>query len=432
MKDQINLFLFWYFGTIASGQPLVDDPTFFGPERHTDPVIQAENTFLKSFCFKSTAALEQTEGLEIWKRHSNLTGDEAADFGRKLWVIFRQAMKENDRVVVQNAENRITLGGDQIDYTLSKFGMPRKFGWPLTISLHGGGDVPEHENDEQWRIQQVRHTPNGLLLCPRMPKDTWDAWQTDESLAMIDELIRRMLVFHKVDPNSVYLTGFSAGGYAGFVYGAKLADRFAAISSSGGAPSPRMNPAPNFRNTPFLFQIGENDTQYGRLKLCRDFRKQLELLKRQDTGGFTFGYREHAGKKHNIDDTDAIAWMHKHRRNPHPDRIQWELSDSRQKERFWLGIDRPKSGQKVSASIAGNIIRVETENVHRLKIRLNDTLIDLDQPVHIQANGKTLFSGMLTRNLYTMVQTLRERGDYNFIFPVETVVEIPDDLTATP
>ncbi len=47
---------------------------------------------------------------------------------------------------------------------------------------------------------------------------------------MFDRLIEDMIVFEDVDPNRVYLTGYSAGGDGTYQLAPRMADRFAAAA----------------------------------------------------------------------------------------------------------------------------------------------------------------------------------------------------------
>ena len=52
-------------------------------------------------------------------------------------------------------------------------------------------------------------------------------------------LIRQFTVLGDVDPDKVYVMGYSHGGYGAFYIGPKIPDRFAAIHCSAAAPDRR-------------------------------------------------------------------------------------------------------------------------------------------------------------------------------------------------
>ena len=56
---------------------------------------------------------------------------------------------------------------------------------------------------------------------------------------------------------------------------------------------------------------------------------------------------------------------------------------------------------------------------------LNDAMLDLDQPVAIQAGGKPVFYGRLSRTAATLDRTLSERGDPRSVFGAAVTVDLP-------
>ena len=68
-------------------------------------------------------------------------------------------------------------------------------------------------------------------------RDTWDCHFNPESYPLYDRLIENLIAFYDVDPNRVYLMGFSAGGDGVYGVTSKMADRFAAANMSAGHPN---------------------------------------------------------------------------------------------------------------------------------------------------------------------------------------------------
>lgn len=66
-----------------------------------------------------------------------------------------------------------------------------------------------------------------IVLSPQCPEDHLWADYIEPTLALIDHFIAT----YNVDPNRVYLTGFSMGGHGALVLGATHPDRFAALWS---------------------------------------------------------------------------------------------------------------------------------------------------------------------------------------------------------
>ena len=64
-------------------------------------------------------------------------------------------------------------------------------------------------------------------------------------------------------------------------------------------------------------------------------------------------------------------------------------------------------------------------DVGKIRVRLDDRMLDLDKPVTIVAGEKQAFQGNVPRTIATMARTLAERGDPAGIFSGEVEVEIP-------
>ena len=92
---------------------------------------------------------------------------------------------------------------------------------------------------------------------------------------------------------------------------------------------------------------------------------------------------------------------------------------------YWLANDAPTPGQRIHAQIEDNHIKLVTADIRRLRLRLDDQLVDLDQPVTVMANGMKIFEGMVKRELRCLVETLEERGDPEMMFCSEIALYIP-------
>ena len=169
-------------------------------------------------------------------------------------------------------------------YTLKKVGKRPEGGWPLFIAMHGGGGVPKRINDSQWRHMQIYYRDQASVtgyqyLALRAPNDTWNGFYADYVYPLIENLVRQFLLFGDVNPDKVFIMGYSHGGYGAFSIGPKIPYRFAAIHSSAAAPTDGQSSAKTLRNTIFTFMIGEKDNAYGRLKRCKGFNEKILKLR---------------------------------------------------------------------------------------------------------------------------------------------------------
>jgi predicted peptidase len=115
--------------------------------------------------------------------------------------------------------------------------------WPLILFLHGAGERGSDLNlVRKHGIPKIAESARDLpfvTVSPQCPTDSvWDD-QVDALLALLDEVSAA----HPVDPDRVYLTGMSLGGYGTWNLAALHPDRFAAIAPiCGGAISMRGFP----------------------------------------------------------------------------------------------------------------------------------------------------------------------------------------------
>ena len=90
-----------------------------------------------------------------------------------------------------------------------------------------------------------------------------------------------MIVFEDVDPNRVYIMGYSAGGDAAYQIPARAADRWAGAAMSAGHPN-GVRPD-NYAALAFLIQLGARDGAYNRNKVAAEYGMKLNALQAAQT-----------------------------------------------------------------------------------------------------------------------------------------------------
>lgn len=80
----------------------------------------------------------------------------------------------------------------------------------------------------------------------------------------------------------------------------------------------------------------------------------------------------------------------------------------------------------VIASIDGQDIIIERSDVPRLKIRLHDKMLNLDEPVRVVMGDQVLFEGTVSRTAAAIAQHFEERKDPESVYFAEIEVEIPN------
>lgn len=320
-----------------------------------------------------------------------------------------------------------TLKNLRMQFAYGVFGECPEEGRSLYISMHGGGNAPETLNTQQWRNQLYLYQPaEGVYLAPRAPWDDWNMWFKSGLDEFFEMLIQAAVVEMGVNPNKVYLLGYSAGGDGVWRMAPRMADRWAAASMMAGHPGEASQV--NLRNVPFMIWMGEQDGAYDRNRLAAEKGKGLDALRREDPKGYVHETHIIPGKGHWMDraDTAAIGWMAQYTRNPLPAKVVWRQENVVRPSLYWLETDpeTAREGMMVRAEIRGNEVAVLTCDYPKLRIYLNDDLVDLDKPVKVTYQGRVLFDQKVKRTLGTLAATLASRGDKELVFSGYMDVEI--------
>lgn len=317
--------------------------------------------------------------------------------------------------------------GLQMKFDYRVFGELPEDGRSLFISMHGGGNAPEALNTQQWKNQIRLYGPReGVYVAPRAPWDDWNMWFKPGLDEFFDALIQTAVVEMEVNPDKVYLLGYSAGGDGVWRMAPRMADRWAAASMMAGHPGEVSQV--NLRNVPFMIWMGENDGAYDRNKLAVEKGRVMDSLQQAEPEGYIHETHIVKGKGHWMDraDTAAIAWMTKYKRNALPKKIVWRQEEVMRPFMYWLGVDleTARPGMAVVAELSGNEIKIEACDYPKLRIYLNDRMVDMDKPVKVTYKGKVLFEKKLARTAKCMARTLCERGDSELVFSGYVEVEI--------
>jgi len=341
----------------------------------------------------------------LWKAHvAFIKKDRAAEFKDKV-------LKE-DKL--------------EMPYSFKEFGKKPAGGHSLWISLHGGGGAPKQVNDQQWENQKgLYKLEEGLYLAPRAPTNTWNLWHEGHIDRLFTRLVEDFIAFEGIDPDRVYVMGYSAGGDGVYQIAPRMADSWAAAAMMAGHPND-ASPL-GLRNLPFALQVGGDDNAYSRNKVAVEWGDKLDQLRKDDPTGYEHFVKIHEGKGHwmNLEDKVALPWMAKFKRNPVPARVVWKQSSTTHDRFYWLAVAKPEAGALVDAKYDTQTSEIlSAEKVVKIAIRLDDRMVDLDKPVNVVFKGKTLFEGIVPRTVGTLAKTLAGRGDPKLIFDGEVIVSI--------
>lgn len=144
----------------------------------------------------------------------------------------------NPMLKAQKYEGRVTTKVT-LDYLLFlpqdyKPRSPKR--WPLILFLHGAGE----RGTNVWLVAKhgppkiVKGKPDFpfIVVSPQCPPRQW--WTPESVLALLENVTGK----YKVDPQRIYLTGLSMGGYGTWSLGLAHPERFAAIAPICGGGEP--------------------------------------------------------------------------------------------------------------------------------------------------------------------------------------------------
>jgi hypothetical protein len=311
-------------------------------------------------------------------------------------------------------ERRLKDGELVMPFHLQTFGDKPTAGRSLFISMHGGGNAPARVNDRQWENQKRLYEPEeGVYVAPRAPTNNWNLWHEPHIDRLFDRLIENLIVFEDVDPNRVYILGYSAGGDGVYQLAPRMADRWAAAAMMAGHPNDAQ--PIGLRNIGFTIHVGGRDAAYKRNEVAAEWERKLDALHKGDPDGYAHLVKIYPDKPHwlNREDAQALPWMARFVRNPAPSKLVWKQDDVTHRRFYWLAIDadQEKQGTEIVASYAGQQVELQSADVTKVRVRLDDRMLDLDKPVTVTAGGKQAFQGLVPRTIATIAQTLSERGD---------------------
>lgn len=356
-----------------------------------------------------------------------LTKSDAAAARELLWnahvemIRKERAGEMKDRVLKEDKY--------EMPFFYTTFGEKPKTGRSLWISLHGGGGAPKQVNDQQWEHQKKLYkVDEGIYLAPRAPTNTWNLWHEAHIDRLFGRLIEDLIVHEDVNPNRVYLLGYSAGGDGVYQMAPRMADRWAGAAMMAGHPNGVS--MLSLRNVPFALQVGANDSAYNRNKVGREYGELLDKLQKEDPKGYEHFVKIREGKGHwmNLEDKEALPWMATFTRNPIPERVVWKQTGTPHHRSYWLAVPpkEAKGDSLVIAQRSGQTVEiVSSEKMARVLIWLDDRMMDLDKPVVVKQGSKELVKTTPERTIANLVRTLGGRGDRELMFDAEIAIELP-------
>jgi pimeloyl-ACP methyl ester carboxylesterase len=411
---------------------LADTPAFTVPSQAryvapavTQPLKATDEAKLRQALTEFFVA--PTNRQATWKfasRLERLLKENEPAVRRVAWQAFRAA-PIHDSLKEDYDARQVRFQKHLSPYTVKTVGTRPTNGWALFIAMHGGGGAPKQVNDSQWKHMQIyyRDHPEAggyLYVALRAPNDSWNGFYDTYVYPLIANLTRQFRLHGDVDPNKIFIMGYSHGGYGAFAIGPKIPDQFAAVHASAAAPTDGESTAKTLRNTIFTAMVGEKDTLYGRHDRNIKFADTVEKLRGSRTDIYPVRVDIIAGNGHGgLPDRDNILGMYPAVRNPVPRELTWLMTDKVIKDFFWLHTEMPGKQREINAVCRDNrLVVTTTTNVTAASVLLDSRLVDFSKRVTLELNGKRS-SHKLQPSLRVLCATLQQRGDPDLAFTAE-------------
>jgi hypothetical protein len=152
--------------------------------------------------------------------------------------------------------------------------------------------------------------------------------------------------------------------------------------------------------------------------------------------------------------TRYMTFVAEHARVPHPQSISWTVDRIDRDNRFrWLLIDqlgarpsdvtlqdvntfeiqgrrmqlfsRRRPFGRVDVTRTGNTFDAKTRGVARFTLLLSPDVVDFDQPVVVNVNGKPAFSGRVQRDIGALLRWAARDNDRTMLYAAELKVDVP-------
>ena len=192
--------------------------------------------------------------------------------------------------------------------------------WPLILFLHGAGETGSNLNLVKKhgppKIVATKKDFPFVVVSPQSPKFGWD-------VDALDALLEHVLATYKVDPDRVYLTGLSMGGYGTWEFAARYPHRFAAIVPICGGGSPVF--ARRLRRLPIWVFHGEKDTA---VPISESERMVKAVKRRRGNVKFTrYPNAGHDSWTETYDNPKLYEWLLQHKRKSARFEGTWKSAD---------------------------------------------------------------------------------------------------------
>ena len=115
----------------------------------------------------------------------------------------------------------------------------------------------------------------------------------------------------------------------------------------------------------------------------------------------------------NLEDAVAIPWMARFTRNVWPQRVVWAQDDVIHRRFYWISTqaNEAKAGDKVTATLKGNMIVFDHSDAKQVTLLLSDRFLNLDEVITVESPAHKLSEHKAIRTIMAQATSLSDRFD---------------------
>ena len=339
-------------------------------------------------------------------------------YDANLWnAVLNELRRDSGRVNEMNSKSIACEKGQSLRWYEKVVGNPSYGGYALFICLHGGGQGSAQMNDSQWKdiipFESGGFQNGTIAVACRGVSNSWKLHFEDQTYPAITRLIEDYIILRGVDPNRVYLMGFSAGGDGTYQLAERIPHLLAACSPQGGHPN-GVNTI-NICNCPMYLAAGEKDGAFKRNEICVEYYKQIMAQNGKYLGHYNAKVEVVGGSPHSFQcwktprksffngskqlsqtNETAFTFMYSHTRNPYPTDISLDKKTFLTKLRNYY---TPRGNTFYNIEVGKN-----TTDMIQVQINYNANTITVKEGDNFRIN---LLSGLFPRG---DVVTVNDKG----------------------
>jgi dienelactone hydrolase len=354
----------------------------------------------------------------------------------------------------------VTVGGEQFETLIE---IPDEYDstkqWPLRVQLHGGVGRPPQPG-RQPQSTRIPGEPQ-IYIEPQASDENawWHVSQVDNILGALDTVKRK----YNVDETQTYLTGISDGGTGTYFFALRESNLWSACLTINGQPLVLSNRDAriegnlylgNLANCPLYVENGDHDPLYP----AESVTPIVDAMKKAAVAPVYHVMRNDKHDTHWWPEERGFfeMFVHIHPRVAHPERLSWETDRIDRFNRVrWLIIDKlgekksdgalddvnsatfegqkwqifPRRRQVPSGRVDierhGNTFDAKTRGVAEFTLLLSPDAVDFAKPVQVVVNSGQAFSGLVKRDLPTLLKWAARDNDRTALYGSELHIIVP-------